>query len=574
MKVSTNTSDLTSIIDLPIHKELDVEFFYNFYEKYEATTEFNSSFMSIDMTGSMPRYNRLNFSLPGLDSSKISTVLTSFNVDKARVESNIQNIYSCEDVGKSLNTTVVSQDTELSDSLYQLLMRSASVKNITGNMSDIALKLAKSSDYLSRYKNELQTLSTSFEGSGARFIKDTKTLKQIKFENLKTYNSSVTINDKFLLDLLDTVEHNSWLGNSTSHGLKRQRALEIQEKARKAPYIISSDTYDTILNPVDSEPVSTSDEDVTIRFIGTLVYRQEIAPDGRHNESNVRLLDVLAPNIQVYVDSKIKLESKYSYWLHALYEIKMNVIAEDDSNAKCSIYFQSSPSPTKTIQTRDNTPPSPPVNFDIAWDYQHNNISLHWNLPVCKTKDIKYFQIYRRASITEAFELLQEYDFNDSEKKPNRFDGVLSTRVKTITFPMKYYIDNSFNKDSKFIYAITCMDARGFISNYSCQIEVSFDETKNKLIKKTISKSGAPMQYPNVFLKQDFFLDVIKVSKKDKIHVFFDPEYLKITKESSGIILDEIVTSDVGSYSINILDVNRAQFVSVPIKIDSDLQLK
>jgi hypothetical protein len=556
---------------LPSHSNLTCEFIYNFFTKDEATNEGPSpAFRDISnesMIRLLPRYNRLTFSLPNIEGISIK------KEDKNKIYSNIQSIYSCEDVGNSSNTTLTTQDIELSNSIYQMLMRSANIRKITGNMSDISMGLAASIDNLSQKDIELlQSLSNSYSNSGASFLKDTKTLIDIKFENFKTANSTVTINDKFLDDLLKSAERNNWLGNSTSHGLLKARANLIQSAARRNPYIITDSDYDTVLVPVDFTDASSSTPP-TIKFIGTLVYRQEMSPSGIIDSNSTKLLDILSPDATKYNDYNIKLDTKYFYWLHALYEINLNTILLDDAKVLTSnLYFQSLPSDSTFSYTKDRTPPQPPVQFDISWDYQFYNIVLHWNFPVCKTRDIKYFQIYRRASINEPFELIQEYDFNDSSKKPSRVDGILQSKIKKVEIPLKYYVDKSFNKKSKYIYAITCMDARGLISNYSCQIHVSFDEIKNKLIKKVISKSNAPIQYPNIFLERDFFLDTIKVSKKNKISIFFDPEYLKL-KKSNGSIIDGVLTSEVGSYSVNIFDINRAEFVSVPININ-DLQKK
>ena len=197
---SSYTSNLISTLRLPSHTGLSVDFYYNFFTKDEAINEgqipTTYQISGDDVSKKLPRYNRLNFKKPDL-----GNILSKIE-DKQKILSNIQYIYSCEDVGNTSNTTVVTQDVQLSESLYRLLMRSANVRKITGNMSDISMKLALSINGLSSEDREhLQKLTNSYENSGASFIKDTKTLVSTKFENLETSSSTITVNNKFLYDI-------------------------------------------------------------------------------------------------------------------------------------------------------------------------------------------------------------------------------------------------------------------------------------------------------------------------------------------------------------------------------------
>jgi hypothetical protein len=118
---------------------------------------------------------------------------------------------------------------------------------------------------------------------------------------------------------------------------------------------------------------------------------------------------------------------------------------------------------------------------------------------------VKKFQVFRRASIDEPFQLLKMYDFDDSEIKAEENETVFQGLVEVQSNPSTLYIDPDFKKDSKFIYAVVSIDAHGLTSNYSDQFEVTFDRFKNRVIKKRISASGAPKPYPNMYLSADTF---------------------------------------------------------------------
>jgi hypothetical protein len=62
-------------------------------------------------------------------------------------------------------------------------------------------------------------------------------------------------------------------------------------------------------------------------------------------------------------------------------------------------------------------------------------------------------------------------------------------------------------------------------------------------------------------------MDAIKVSNRKDVDVYFDPEYLKVV-DRRGADMNLLTTSKVGQYTLVVLDVDRAQSISVPLYID------
>jgi hypothetical protein len=565
LKVSTYSSNLISNVRLPTYKKVEANFFYNFFTKDEALIEGvqpseSRAVEEKDILRRSSRYVRLNF-LPPIDSS-ISKKSTSI------VKENIEKIYSIEDIGNSSYTTVAIQDTAASDRIFQTIMRSANLRSVDGNMTDISLELGNQLGSIID-RNLLQELSVSYAERGAQFISDRKILKAGKFEDVKSLPVSMTINDKFLLDILTVPGACSFSGPIVSLGLLSDSARSIQERARSSTPSIGSSDFITYLEPVELEASTVGEFVSGIERIAGLIYRSELLPDGRQD---VRLIDVIDPNASTYIDFKIKLDSQYSYWLHSVYLVQVNVLSGDTGQVlRASVLFQSNVSTSSTVYCRDEIPPEPPVDFDARWDYQDYSLVLSWNFPVNPRRDIKYFQVFRRDSLERPFELLMEYDFNDSFKQPSRLENTYEHLVKKFESPFNIYIDKDFNKDAKYYYAIACVDARGMVSNYSQQFEITFDRIKNKLMKRMVSPSGAPRQYPNVFLKDNFFQDSIISSKKRRIKLYFDPEYLKI-KTNNDTLVDALITTEGGEYGINLLDITRGQILTIPVKINNLLE--
>ena len=121
---------------------------------------------------------------------------------------------------------------------------------------------------------------------------------------------------------------------------------------------------------------------------------------------------------------------------------------------------------------------------------------------------------------------------------------------------------------SSFIYAVACIDAHGLSSNLSPQFEISFDKYKNKINKRLISASGAPKSYPNLYLLDDAFVDVIKDSGHDRMTVYFDPEFLNVFN-TDGSDLGLLATkNNDGLYKLQFINTDLQQATTLDIIVN------
>jgi hypothetical protein len=99
------------------------------------------------------------------------------------------------------------------------------------------------------------------------------------------------------------------------------------------------------------------------------------------------------------------------------------------------------------------------------------------------------------------------------------------------------------------------------------QFQVGFDKFENRLIKKLVSISGAPKQYPNAYLNADTFVDTIKDSGHRNIQIVFNPDHLNLFT-SQGSDLKFLKTSRVdGKYRLQMINVDLQAQQSIDITL-------
>jgi hypothetical protein len=137
------------------------------------------------------------------------------------------------------------------------------------------------------------------------------------------------------------------------------------------------------------------------------------------------------------------------------------------------------------------------------------------------------------------------------------------------------FFDDDFKKDSKYIYAVVSISARGPSSNYSSQFEVSFDKFKNSLIKRLISTQNAPKAYPNLFVANTAFVQTIATSNFKTLRLFFNPQHYLARHDLTDPCVPEKMDRVVGfnntdkvEYQLAIINADLQQQQTVKIKID------
>ncbi len=303
----------------------------------------------------------------------------------------------------------------------------------------------------------------------------------------------------------------------------------------------------------------------TVETIGYIIDKQEILSKGNSVVKNPIIIENSLSSTTA--DLEVKYGSTYSYKIKSV--VFVEVQAQDfetDELVAISFLMCSQQSESQVVRCEESVPPPCVADFNIAWDFKNTAARLTWSLPPNSQRDIKHFQIFRRSDITEGFELIKQFSFDDSIQKSVFNETPDPALIETLSSPKTYFLDGEFDKNSKFIYAICSIDAHGMSSGYSMQLEVSFDKFKNRMNKKLISVAGAPKAYPNMYLNQDAFVDTIKDSGHSEMEVIFNPEYLEVV-DSFGNNLELVKSSSDSVYKLSIINIDLQTQETVDIKI-------
>lgn len=351
-----------------------------------------------------------------------------------------------------------------------------------------------------------------------------------------------------------------------------------------------------VVNPVsvvfdeDTSPNPSADNEVAISAVGYVVEKYVASSDsigevGGQDDVAGILISPYADGNQLN-DSDLTYGHAYNYSVRAVYLVQVPIInrslidPSDDQFGYAYILVTSKPNFSNGVQAVDNVPPPPPGNLEFIYDYSDKTLFMHWEFPTNKQEDIVAFQVFRRETTDDPFELIAQYDFDNSVIPYRQQEQMILPRLirSDPGKPVVSHTDFKFKKDSKYIYAVCSVDARRLSSGYSSQYEVSFDRYRNKLEVRRSSFPGAPKPYPNLYIIKDTFKDTIQTSEYDDFYIFFDPDAYYIS-DSAGTNLNLISTSvpdqPKPTYHMNVinLDMQKSQTVDITIN-DDDNYLK
>ena len=114
------------------------------------------------------------------------------------------------------------------------------------------------------------------------------------------------------------------------------------------------------------------------------------------------------------------------------------------------------------------------------------------------------------------------------------------------------------------------------MSNYSSQIRVRLDSKVYKLEIQQISPPGAPLVFPNYFIKTKAFQDVARAANYRKATLRFRPDYKKVSVNSNiknivNGIDEERGGNESNCYFLQIINPDRANDIVLKYQIDDRL---
>ncbi len=598
-------SKVLTILDVPEVRRFKAKFKYNFFVPDEKSNESGSrkAFGTTtedqvdELRRKVPRF--VEFSFEPVDVRSNASVDNEFVTDLSRPQGIKRIIEDANKKYKVQNETDVAtrgysalnlQDDKVDVKSRNLILHSSQVRAFSNNetvVSSTPTDIAKLlNDVTSKWiqgKWILKLLSTMNYGEVTYY--DTSTRKNRRRQptwvrQIADLNHYSQFSDKFLSTILHQSVMNPLCPFSGELSLHREAAQTAQAMARTLDSAgkISDYEYFTNLKPISIERIDASEFKNAVKVIGYVIDKWEILPSGYKRSRDPIILS--SSSIGGGLDSKIKYDVSYSYSIRAIALIQFQAVDEETGQIfAITGLISSRKSPASGVYCKEYDPPPPPGDIDFIWDYRNKKMTMMWSFPVVSTRDIKRFQVFRRQSIYEPFQLLAEYDFDDSEIPDPRKETPTATRVYQMENPLTTYMDEEFTKDTKYIYALCSVDAHDFTSNYSQQFAVSFSELENRIVKEIISPEGAPKPYPNFYLiaNPDLGVDSISLTSdaiKDSGHtkgaIFFDPEYLSIvdSNEEDLGLLSFSDQDEEGRYKLQVINVDRqkSQVINIDLK--------
>jgi hypothetical protein len=614
MGVKSIPSRIIYSIDVPEVTSLNAKFKYNYYVPNEsirdkdiltddAIKNMNISQNIISKPKSeiaekyldyaekrFPRYVEIKFLKPlSVDHAQPIPDLIKNNIDKIVDEEHFaSNYYTALNFS---NGHIDKSSAEIFDESSKINSYSSQTKqgSAVSSYTNIKQKIGSSNiEVISNILNQQELIKGTIfrSGEGSKRI-------NTYFDSIKKLSVYSQVSNNVLLDLAATAssEEINTQGETFKKVVKNARNLvrsnnnfdlSDEEFKPSIPY------YKIVTSNVDASAPSRSS------LIGYVIEKFELFEDG--TQKKLEPLIIENPGASSYIDTEIRYGAVYVYKVKTIMDVTVPAIDNASGNMSMISSLVSSKPVTVSVETTENLGPPPPTGLKFVWDYDRVNPSttlfdpisnkpypntgtrgslmLYWQFPVNPQMDIKKFQVFRRLKVTDPFELIKVFDFNDSQLVfPDPEDSINQKLVEKLPQPECSYYDDDFLKNSEYIYAVAAIDAHGLTSNYSEQFKVSFDVFKNQIKTSLVSIAGAPKQYPNLYLQQDLFLDSIKTSNKMTMHVYLTPDCYDVVN-GQGQITNALNPSSRGStYKLNFINIENQLSTQFSININ-DLRSK
>ena len=236
---------------------------------------------------------------------------------------------------------------------------------------------------------------------------------------------------------------------------------------------------------------------------------------------------------------------------------------------------------TEFVRAVDYYAPEPPNAVMAKFLTQRFQAEITWSHPTNPQGDVIGFQIYRRQTLEEPFQLIKVYlkkPFSDFKHMKNFSDiipeSVIQVSSDNTLKGMYSFIDETVDLTKEtYIYAICSIDAHGYVSNYSSQIGLRYSKIYNNLIIDQVSMQNAPRSYPNLYVQrksklfqnEELIFDFLPNFKnKDKITIYFTPDALGVTSNDNDI---EIFNTN-NQYQLSVIRLNDLATKNIKFKLN------
>ena len=603
------SSRFIGLVDVPEVETINSNFIYNFFVPDERIddsgaprfqgalkkqTTINGQVGFIDNTqkavdssvlaSEMPRFVRLDWVEPNLYNSRNLQDMSEGNV--GFLEQNQDSINSESTMTSFRDGVIQTRDIDLRKRLRQKIVTYAKLKGVNSVIPKDVLEVFSDKDHM-----DSSIADDLLQGFLAPELSQVNEIRQVK-ETVRFLDASRLTMHSFVDRKLGKSIFNSIFSKKADNiSLIKDFDDDFKENYSFLSIDASSDSLEPNVVGYQFSKVDAASADFASTLVGYVVERRTMGNVGLFDEKTADFYFIDGHSKTTFIDTRVLYDQAYSYTVKAVYALEFTLeIADDPTTTAVDAGFyrirtlvSSKRSKSTNVTCVERIPPVEPDGVLYRFNYgAGRGMLINWQMPVGTQRDIKYFQVFRRRNIKEPFTCIAEIDFDDSVVRAPRPEKVREDRIFKYKFPRTFFSDNRFDRDSKFIYAVATVDAHGLTSGYSAQTEVGFNRVKNEIMLKTISRPGAPKQYPNFYidptLDDNFTVDSLTTdamlsSKKHSVKIYFDPDALNVTKatpDGSTVTTMPVVTSLNKSntkYVLSLLNVDRQKSADVEFSI-------
>lgn len=544
------------VIDVPDVGNFTARFVYNYHvpeEGVDETAGVNNKLLTkpgeyfdsriVDYLGSAraPRYVVLNWK-PVTYRDRVygqSPYFQDDEVPKDYIKKNLSKVLSEEHFASDQFTSLNVSDQSIDSKLYNYISSSAVILNSERQAANSQRGLALQTNELTNDEVDFNFLSKYLvqpaEDNTFFYTKDSQRIRNDVVNKLKDFNIQVQLNNSVIHTLMKRAVAFPESTFSSVHLSMYEISRKSQGRAQaRGIREFRADDYRTVApEHVGLTPLKSSDPGLATRarLVGYIVNRLEFTPDGQAHQLEPLVIE--NPKAGTSVDLRVKYYSRYQYTIRAVAEFSMPSIVEETGELVVSKFLVASrPSKPQVVFCQELVPPPPPSDVRFTWDWDTDKLFISWTFPPNPQRDVKQFQVFRRRSVDEPFELVKQIDFDDSVVPAPYSERPDPRLLEKLPSAKLFWIDDEFTRDSDFIYALGTVDAHGMVSAYGPQSRVTYQKYRNRLRVDRLSPGGAPRPYPNMFLLTDAFVDSVVESKKHTMKIAFMPEHERLVDKN------------------------------------------
>ena len=564
-ETSAYASSGVTLINIPEPDKLSGKFTYNYYVRDERTNGGNSKAAVntgspsqeadfIAKAGVFPRYIRLRLSPANFYKydGQLEGIYNSLG--RNAIFKNKSSIHFEGPISSAMFSCMILQDNQIDQSFYYALSSSISFFGLDEDTSgrekadELSDKISASSAFSPNGEtirdalSNMQAQGVSYAPTDVREEVASDALRSVRFVSFSQNINNLAISN-FVKGAVE--DKTNIYEDELESSLEEAQILQDRALADSKADTISADQYRVPVNSIYQEVIEANADTIAeyneaSMPIGLYIEKYEISQksDGTsweritHDPVIIEKYPKSGVDISI-LDRNVKYGSSYVYTVKTVVLTRFEALMKDgygdiEDQMVIAVIMAASEGLTVQVDCTENIPPEPPGNIFFKYDYNSDNLLIFWEEPRNPQRDVLRYQIFRRRNINVPFTLIREYDFDHSTSKVEPVENTPEHLITKMAAARSVFRDLDFSKESEYIYAVACIDARGFTSNYSSQFAVSFDRTRNKIKTKLISKRGAPKPYPNLYLNEDLFVDTMTDSGHTRLRVFFDPEYYDV----------------------------------------------